>query len=543
MRSRHIFLSAGVAAFVLQCPLPAQTAGSQRASRRDNNGSSTPVGINDAPSTIAPRTVSGRVINAITGAPVPRALVSFSARTVLTDAQGKFSFPEFTATTAYGQVTKPGYTSTLTPEASRQQIIKDLDSPIELKLYPDALLTGLVTGPDGLPLSRVQVQLSRLSFDVSGARWFPSGSAQTDVHGDYRFDVAAGRYRVTTGYLARSLERGEAVLPVGFPQASSSNTESFQVAPAEQKQINLRPRIGPVYPVLVEVAGGDGDRGLRLTASTATGSSFQLGAQRNGNAYTVQLPAGTFTLHASKGDREGAFTGEARVVVSSQNANAVTLQLAPLPSFPVEASYEAVPSTTTNSTSTILSLQQLNLSLRDLGNFSPQGYMADIQLTIHADRTATFLAPPGRYRLSGTNNGNWFVRSASVGVTDLFTDELVIAQASAGSPIRLVLSNAFGRLKGTVKQAGLPASAWIYLIAQQPSLTPYAEIYVQMDGSYNWSGPPGKYLAVPSSQIVRDDFRNNAFVRKFAVGAPVVEITTAGETSLDLTLAQEGVAR
>ena len=107
--------------------------------------------------------VSGRVVNALTGAAVPRALVSLNSRTVLTDSEGRFSLPAFQANgtgsfvQAYVQVTKPGYAQALDPSEASGQQVSNLSEPLELSLYPDGLITGIITGSDGEPLARAQV--------------------------------------------------------------------------------------------------------------------------------------------------------------------------------------------------------------------------------------------------------------------------------------------------------------------------------------------------------------------------------------------------
>ncbi len=61
--------------------------------------------------TVVPSTVQGQVINASTGAPVPRALVRLNSRAVLTDHDGKFRFDQNTESSANILVTKPGYSA------------------------------------------------------------------------------------------------------------------------------------------------------------------------------------------------------------------------------------------------------------------------------------------------------------------------------------------------------------------------------------------------------------------------------------------------
>ncbi len=549
MRGMAVGWAGALLLTMFACPrLEGQGSPAAGAGRRGSNAGSSsdyPVGLNGtgsgAASTSMARTVSGRVVNALTGAPVPRALVNLNSRAVLTDAQGKFNFAGFAEANAYAQVTKPGYSASAAPEANQMQRVLDLDAPLELKLYPDALLTGIVTGPDGLPLARTQVRLLRLSFDTTGARWPAAGTTQTDVHGNFRFDTSAGRYRVLSGYSARSVERGEAVLPAAFPPMGASGAGTLELSAGEQREIDLRPRVDPSYPVQIAVEGGDSGRQVRLTAAGPTGGSFQLSSQRSGDQLTAQLPAGTFTLRANSGDREVASAGEARITVTGHGIAQSTIHLAELPVFPLETSFEVVPVQNESSAVSTPSPQQFNLHLHNVA--SSEGTDPDVRMNVKPDRSASFQVPAGRYRLGGNQSGAWYIRSATLGVTDLLTEDLVVAGGAAGSPIRLIISDASGTLKGSMTTAGQPASGWVYLIPQQASLVPYVEIYVQLDGSYQWSGPPGRYMAVPSRQQVHEDFRDPAFLRRFSAGGREVEITSGAATSADLTLVPAGVAR
>ena len=494
------------------------------------------------PATATTRTVTGRVINGVSGASISRALVNLNSRAVLSDAQGRFSFPGFADANGYAQVTKPGYSASPTAEGNRQQRVEDLDAPVELRLYPDALLSGTVTGPDGLPLARTQVRVRRLTFDTNGPRWITAGNTQTDAHGEFRFDLAAGKYSVNTGYTQRSLERGETVLPVRYPANTASNTEYMELAPGEQRQVGLRPRLGPAYPVQLSIDGGDTGRGVRLSVIASSGITFQVPAQKSGDLYTAQLPVGTFLLKASTGDRNEAVSGESRVVVSAPGPAQASIHLSPNPSFPVDSTAELAPVASGTTTPTAPSVQQFNLVLRNLAN-TGEGIDPDARLVFQPDKLAEFRVQPGHYHLGASLSGAWYISSATCGVTNLMIEDLVVAAGAAGSPIRLTLSNAVGRIKGLVSTAGHPASGWVYLIPQQPSLIPYVELYLQSDGSFQWSGAPGHYLAVPSLEQVHEDFRSEAFLRKFTVVGRDVQISAGNDTTANLTLASAGVAR
>jgi hypothetical protein len=501
-----------------------------------SSAASTSTPLPDASTAQVSRTVTGRVVNALTGAPVPRALVNLNSRSVLTDSLGQFTFPVFTERQGYIGATKPGYSQNQdATDGPAQMKAADLDSPVEIRIYPNALITGVVRGSDGLPLSRIPMRLRRLVLDTSGARWVSAGFTITDVHGNYRFLVPAGRYRVSTTYTARSVERGEAVLPAAFPSTSSDpESDYFSVGSGEERQVDLQPRMGTAYTVRLKVENSDVSRGIRLSATTQGGLTFNLPVQpgSDNNQMEVSLPAGTYTLRGVGEASDSAAEGFVRLTVTGDSMAAVPLRLVPTAQFPVEVIYE--PSATSQGASVQqVSVRNLNLHFH---NRESEGDAdnPDSRLSSRPDEPAEFHLHQGRFRLSGNAGGAWYVRAATCGATDLLRDDLVVSSGAAGSPIRLVLSNASGSLHGnTGAQAG---SAWIYLVPEEPGIMPAYEFPVQQDGSFRWSGPPGKYAAVALNHRVREDFSRPDRLKSLLAGSTTVDVASGGDAAIDLSV-------
>jgi hypothetical protein len=199
--------------------------------------------------------VRGKVVNGLDGNGVPRALVTLVSRRVLTDAQGNFEFDGFTQVKGAMTATKPGFSATADGSSlSRAASSPDLTVPVVLRLYPNAVVTGVVTGRDALPVAGVQVRLVQAVSDVSGLRWVQTGQSMTDSHGEYRFNPPPGRYRVTVEFMARARETGDVVLPVSFPEISSSDkSNSVVLASGQERRVDLQPRTGTAYPVTLRV--------------------------------------------------------------------------------------------------------------------------------------------------------------------------------------------------------------------------------------------------------------------------------------------------
>ena len=503
------------------------------------------------------RTVRGRVTNALDGLGVPRTLVQLNNRSVLTDSQGQFEFREFTDTQAYMTLIKPGYSQTnnATMGVGRQRI-KDLDSTITLRLYPDATIVGTVTGRDAQPLARVPISLQRGVFDQGSWRWVTIHAAQTGLHGDYRFRERSGRFRISLNYVARTQDTGQSVLPMHYPADTSSDNRSyFEVASGQERRIDLRARTGVTYPVAVQLDLQDEQRGVQFFAVTSDGEAFSVpptGSLAQGSAQ-VLLPAGTYTLHARIENRESSMEGSARLTVTNHMPDAVPIHMEPAAVLPVELSIDAVaiaePPGTGSYSNTTLTVNQQKVDLRQfnlrLHNLSAPDLPStrDIMLRQNEGHGYEFRVPPGRYRLMVGGGGSWYVASATAGSTNLMSSEILVGGGGSGTPIRIVASNAQGVVSGTVRVTGNEDSVWVYLIPSGPSLGGIHNVAVNLTtgstSTFSLQAPTGAYLAVAVDNQIEDDLRNPEVIARFSTDAKPVEVSSSATASLTLEIARE----
>ena len=106
------------------------------------------VGSSIASST-PPDLIAGRVINAVTSQPVPRALVQLNSRAMLTDSEGRFRFERNKESGVSILIKKPGYYASQDYGDSGILYLQSpqLTAPLEFRIYPEALLTGVVLAP------------------------------------------------------------------------------------------------------------------------------------------------------------------------------------------------------------------------------------------------------------------------------------------------------------------------------------------------------------------------------------------------------------
>jgi hypothetical protein len=502
-------------------------------------GTNSATGTSSAATSI-PSTVLGQVINAATGAPVPRALVRFNSRAVLTDHEGKFRFDQNTESNGNIMVTKPGFSASTEVQDGGNHYFQatQMASPIELRLYPEALLTGTVLAPDGTPLSQIAVIAMRSFYDDSGRRWLPTGQTTTNSHGNFRLPVPAGEYRLETRYTPMDRTTGEAVLPVSIPGGGSSTASgNIQIHSGEEQHFELRPTVSATHTVTLATQSSGGRDFMRISARSSNGSTLQVNPQMSeAGTAKIQLPQGTYALTAMRNNSEGGEEAETTVTVPDHDISGIPLQFSPIPSIPVELIVDSssTSSTSDNTQTQPPSLPQLGLSLQADQPDSERG-QSTIRPTTLRDQSFAFTTPPGAYRFQARNTGAWYIKSATYGATDLLQQELAVVPGSAGTPIRVVASNQTGSLQGTVNLNGIPSQAWVYLIPTGPSAQTVIMLRSNSTGGFTSAHlPPGSYQAVAFEDRHSANYRDPASLAPFSSHVHSVTVNAGDKPTLNL---------
>jgi hypothetical protein len=482
-----------------------------------------------------PSTVTGEVRNGVTGAPVARALVRMNDRAVLTDHDGRFRFEQNTSANANVMVSKPGFYAGLEMQDSQNAYLQgaQLGAQVELRLYPEAILTGTVLAPDGEPLPRISVTAERKAFDDTGHRWQTSGQGETDSHGNFRIPVQGGDYRIQTRYTPLDRTTGQAVLPVTITGDSSSGASgSFRIGSGEERHFELRPGVSPTHWVTAYTGSetpAAGGQFVRISARASDGSTLQVNPQRDGTTgeTRMQLPQGTFVLTAMRGNGDSSDEAETQVTVPDHDISGVVLRFAPVPLIPVEL---VVDSDSTSDNTQLPTVQQFGLTLQS----DQQDPDSMVRMIPGRDQSFSFLVPPGTYRLQGRDTGTWFLKGVTYGESDLLREDLVVVPG-AGTPIRITVSSATASLQGTVNLNGSPSAGWVYLVPTGPSAQAVFSLHSGTSGTYTAAHlPPGSYQAIAFERRHSANYRDAASLAPYSNYVHTVTVNAGDKPTLNL---------
>jgi len=136
-----------------------------------------------------PGSISGMVLNAATGQPLPDLEVILLVRgnppPVTTDAQGRYTF-EGLAPRGYAVAIGPSRDHPFSGVRSVSVGPGEHVRSIDLRIYPDQSISGRVTDENDEPMSGVEVVLLGREYYMGELRYYRNRSARTNDQGEYR---------------------------------------------------------------------------------------------------------------------------------------------------------------------------------------------------------------------------------------------------------------------------------------------------------------------------------------------------------------------
>jgi hypothetical protein len=497
----------------------------------------------------AKHSVSGQVVNSVTGQPIAGALVQVGAEhAALTDREGHFEFPGIDGSFSGDLATKPGY-------FSEHREFFNLsgrgggNEPIVLKLVPEAIVFGKVLDQNGQPLQGLRVQLKMLQIRDGLRHWDQRQSTMTNVEGEFRFfELRAGKYSLSTAFQIDGppdAQSAVAFAPVVYPPLSGNEESALNLSPGDHVEANLNPPTQNLYPVTGHIDGPSA-QGARFEAERSTGGTISpvVRFNRFTGDFRLMLPGGSYRLKLRAFFQREQFFATREISVGEAPLKNLSITLASLATVPVEIEYQGSNTSSQEGPPPQRLFANLGLEESDpsgLGRtFSaqpPQGSdPANDSLTIRD-------LEPGEYRLVSRPAPPWYLASAVCGNLDLKRDPMSIAGSAAGCSIHAVIRNDSATLNWSInannqnsqgKQIFLYAMPLDNFVQSIPmaSAQPQGPSDVA-EGSLEGLAP-GRYLVMALDHAEELPYREPELVQRYLSEGKEITLTANGKSEVQL---------
>lgn len=512
---------------------------------------------NQASQNIAKFSVTGTVVNSVTGEPIRRALVRAADSGAMTDAEGRFELSNVPAGSIRLIARKPGYFND--EELRRYNSVEMFQigaqtGPISLKLTPAAVLTGSITGSAGQPLEGIPIRATYVRI-ADGRRQFEErGGTTTDEDGNFRLaGLLPGSYYLATGAspafdnlppaIARAAGHARGYPGTYFPNAPTrEQATAIHVAPGEQKRADFELHPVPLFNVKGRVSGipAGGSAGMEVLNDAGE----PLGAEprfdpASGTFDVRYLPAGSYRLQANGQDGNNhALYGEIPINLQ-RDLEGVQVPLEPLLTIPIEV-HEV--STSEKKSVTILTLpgneqRRIELlpriSLRSLDARQHAEYESEIEPTLSSVKWLFRNVQPGKYAVHADAGEQWYVDSVSCGGIDLLKGPLTVT-AALRDPIEIAVRNDAASLTAEL-HSNVPQTVTVLVLPQNGNAEIRAFPNVGVQGQLMARGfAPGDYSLLALSNADDFEYRSEDAIRPYLSKAVHATLYPNQQTKVEL---------
>lgn len=490
-------------------------------------------------------TVSGQVVNSVTGQPIAGALVQPTTEpAVLTDREGQFEFPD-AVNFFIADVSKPGYfferhgPSDLTGR-------REANQPLILKLVPEAIVFGKVLDQNGQPLQGLRVQLKMLQVRDGLRHWEERDSAMTNVEGEFRFfELQAGKYSLSTAYqMDGSPDAPSAVAfaPVVYPPSSGNEESALNLSPGDHLEANLNPPSQSLYPVAGHLEG-PAVQGARFEAERSTGGTISPAVRFNRltGDFRLMLPSGSYRLKVHAFVQREQFFATREISIGEAPLKNLSIALAALATVPVEIEYQGNNASSQEAQAFPHFFASIGLEEADPSALGRTFNAQPPQTPDPAnDSRAIRDLEPGEYRLVSRPTPPWYLASAVCGSLDLKKDAMSIAGSAAGCSIHAVLRNDSATLNWSINPNSPGKQVFVYAMPLDNFVQSISMVSTQQLGAGDVEGgsleglAPGRYLVVALDHTEELPYREPDLLQRYLAAGKEVTLTANGKSEVQL---------
>lgn len=504
--------------------------------------------------------IHGSVVNAVTHAPIPRALVTSADQrmAVMTDDKGRFEFDVNLAPgnasgsglpgeiqTPFIVVKKPGYLAPTLPMPLPLDDLAALKADLRLQLMPEAAISGsAVSATEEVPTG-LSIQLLHRQLQDGLTTWMQDQNQQLDAQGRFHFGgLTAGDYKIVTAeWVEQALPTSVRVSkpfagypPQSYPSGSTRATAAILHLGGGQNAVaDLNLRGAKYWQVEVPVVGNGPATAVQVQVASENGPGYTLAFNAKSQKVEGMLPDGIYHLtivDVPGGARPGAIqdirAGTGNFTVAAKPAHGAEIALLPAATIAVNVREDfTTPDPAiadAGQTSMVSGPVPAPVLLYGSGNGNPApqilpqvvdvsmgpadrafegsnfGFVPALQPDPATGELRFSGVPPGRYRVQIVPRRG-YVASATANGVDLLRNPLVVETGAESSAISIILRNDSGTITGAVSGASRSRLAFpIYVIAFPMGTEQVAQpAFGSSDSDSKFILPnlvPGRYLVV-----------------------------------------------
>jgi protocatechuate 3,4-dioxygenase beta subunit len=503
--------------------------------------------------------VEGQVVDAATGAPVPKALLTLRDRissapndrpdffTTTSDAAGRFVFRELQpgsydlAGGARGYVLLASYNARQPRRSGTRFSLAPGQNltGITLRLTPNSAVSGRIVDEDGDPMSSLQVQLLRVSYRSGKRELVVDGShkAGTDDRGLYRiWGVTPGKYYLSAVYPPARPTEDARYVPTYYPgtideaaaapidMGPATELESINLSLSKVRTVRVRGRVLDVaspHVFLRRESIVSGDERNYTSVSVGPDGQFE---------FRGLLP-GTYTLVARTNDVDRRASALRSVTVGAADLDGLTISMLPAILITGHVSVDG---------ESRADLSNTRIELRSYPNAEAWGAPTG---TATKDATTRIVGvDPDRYKVivPDTPDG-FYLKAVRLGGRDL-PGQVLDVTAGGPAQIEVVLSPKAASVTGTVALASSDepaAEVTVVLIPQEKERRddPLAYLRTMTDDSGKFTIRnivPGEYRAFAWEDVEYGIYMDPDFIRP--IESKGVAVTLAESAAMSVKL-------
>ena len=500
--------------------------------------------------------LKGMVVNSATGEPIRNALVQIylnGQTSMLTGPDGKFKFDGLPNGQTAVTVRKPGFFSEeeIHSFASGQRMVfTGPDSePVVVKLVPEGVIYGRISGDDGEGIEGLPVQLMMRKMQEGRKSVERVNATTTDEEGAFRIaELQPGTYFLHIGpsrgpvaFVQRGAQLGaEGYAGIFYPVAEDVDAAApIQIAAGKRTEISMSLQTQPFYHVSGSVSGYGTGQQVMLQFLDATGESAPVNPRfdsATGKFEVRWMAAGSYTLRATAGNGQGprysttvpvnvnTDTASVHANLSEQNNIAIRVRAV----YTRTDSWRPQEGQERNLVYVGLTLRNSALAKMQIpSQLVGEGSEATLELQN---------VSPGTYAVLINPNGPMYVQSASSGTLNLLENDLTVPPGGSVQPIEIVIRDDVANLEGKVLSDGHPAMATIVAIPRQGASFPRVQPTNQ-DGTFEFGLlPPGDYKILAVDRADELEYTNPTVMQKYLAKEQEITVSPDQTAKIELEL-------